>query len=147
MMINRIIFFIFLKIYSSRASALNCQFVPLCTGPVADHPEEMPGCSHGGGGHPELGRDPARDSTLWQVTKTGTNLKTLIALRAVLGLLSWCAICKFPYEILLEGFTNWLKFHSSHSNSFEDWAPADSIYGCPIFKWVAVTWLHGRVPG
>ena len=25
-------------------------------------------------------------------------------------------------------------------NSFEDWAPVDFIYGCPIFKWVAKTW-------
>ena len=29
-------------------------------------------------------------------------------------------------------------------NSFEDWAPVDFIYGCPIFKWVAVTWLGHR---
>ena len=34
-----------------------------------------------------------------------------------------------------------------HCNSFEDRAPEDEIYGCPIFKWVAVTWLHDRVPG
>ena len=30
---------------------------------------------------------------------------------------------------------------SSLCNSFEDRAPVDFIYGCPIFKWVAVTWL------
>ena len=29
---------------------------------------------------------------------------------------------------------------SSRCNSFEDWAPVDLIYGCPVFKWVAVTW-------
>ena len=32
-------------------------------------------------------------------------------------------------------------------NSFEDRAPVDFIYGCPIFKWVAETWPHDRVPG
>ena len=26
-------------------------------------------------------------------------------------------------------------------NSFKDRAPVDEIYACPIFKWVAVTWL------
>ena len=36
---------------------------------------------------------------------------------------------------------------SQVTNSFEDWAPVDFIYGCPIFKWVAGAWLHGRVPG
>ena len=25
-------------------------------------------------------------------------------------------------------------------NSFEDWAPIDFVYGCPIFKWVAAMW-------
>ena len=29
----------------------------------------------------------------------------------------------------------------------EDRAPVDEIYGCPIFKWVAETWLHHQVPG
>ena len=32
------------------------------------------------------------------------------------------------------------------SNSFEDRPPADFIYRCPIFKWVAVTWLNDRAP-
>ena len=34
----------------------------------------------------------------------------------------------------------------SHCNSFDDRAPVDEIYGCPIFKCVAVTWLNERVP-
>ena len=33
----------------------------------------------------------------------------------------------------------------SHCNLFKD--QADEIYGCPIFKRVADTWLHDRVPG
>ena len=32
-------------------------------------------------------------------------------------------------------------FKSSHCYPFEDHAPVDEIYGCTIFKWVAVTWL------
>ena len=36
---------------------------------------------------------------------------------------------------------------SSHCYSFEDQAPVDFIYGCPIFKWVAVTWLKDMAPG
>ena len=44
------------------------------------------------------------------------------------GLLSWCPILK-----------------SSHENSFEDRAPVDSIYGCPIFKWISLTWWRDRV--
>ena len=41
---------------------------------------------------------------------------------------------------------------SSLCNSFEDEAPVDEtpvdeIYGCPIFKWVAETWLKDRAPG
>ena len=35
-------------------------------------------------------------------------------------------------------------FKSSHCNSLDDWAPVDFIYGCPIFKWVAETWLHEK---
>ena len=27
-----------------------------------------------------------------------------------------------------------------------DWAPVDEIYGCPIFKWVSVTWLLRQDP-
>ena len=38
----------------------------------------------------------------------------------------------------LTGYTVML---SSLCNSFEDRAPVDGIYGCPIFTWVAVTWL------
>ena len=41
----------------------------------------------------------------------------------LLELLSWCPIL-------------------SHCKSFEDQAPVDEIYGCLIFKWVAMTWLH-----
>ena len=36
---------------------------------------------------------------------------------------------------------------SSLCNSFEDCAPVDEIYRCPIFKWVAVTWLKDRHQG
>ena len=36
-------------------------------------------------------------------------------------------------------------FLLSHCNSFDDRAPVDEIYGCPIFKWVEVTWLNDRV--
>ena len=38
-------------------------------------------------------------------------------------------------------------FKSSHCNSFEDRAPVDSIYGCPIIKWVAETWPHDNSQG
>ena len=31
-------------------------------------------------------------------------------------------------------------FRSSHCNSFEDRAPVDFIYGCPISTWVAESW-------
>ena len=48
----------------------------------------------------------------------------------LLGPLSWYPTCKW-----------------SHCNSFEDRAPVDEIYGCPIFEWVAGTWLKDRVPG
>ena len=34
-----------------------------------------------------------------------------------------------------------LLFSLSHCNSYEDRVPVDEIYGCPIFRWVAVTWL------
>ena len=37
-----------------------------------------------------------------------------------------------------------LSWLSSHCISCEDRVPVDFIYGCPIFKWVAVTWLKGR---
>ena len=42
----------------------------------------------------------------------------------LLGLLSWCL---------------------NHRNSFENRTPADFICGCPIFKWVAATWLHASI--
>ena len=42
--------------------------------------------------------------------------------------LSWCHIFKW-------------------SHSFEDGHPSIFIDGCPIFKWVAETWVHDRVPG
>ena len=38
-------------------------------------------------------------------------------------------------------------FQSSLCNSFDDWAPVDFIYRCPIFKWLAGTWQHDRVTG
>ena len=36
-------------------------------------------------------------------------------------------------------------FRSSQRNLFEDRAAIAEIYGWPIFKWVAETWLHDRV--
>ena len=36
---------------------------------------------------------------------------------------------------------------SNLSNSFEDRAPVDFTNRCPIFKWVAGTWLHDRDQG
>ena len=45
-----------------------------------------------------------------------------------------------PWILSCFPFLKW-----SHSNSFEHRAPADFIYGCPMFKLVAETWLHGRV--
>ena len=47
-----------------------------------------------------------------------------------LGLLSW-------YPVM------W----SSLCNSFQDQAPVDFIYGCLIFKWVAVSWFLDRALG
>ena len=48
----------------------------------------------------------------------------------------------------LPGLLFWYPiFESSGCNSFEDRAPVDQIYGCPIFKWVAKLCLHDRVPG
>ena len=44
----------------------------------------------------------------------------------------------------------WYWYHvmwSNLYNSFEDWAPIDFIYGCPIFNWVAETWLEDSAPG
>ena len=32
-------------------------------------------------------------------------------------------------------------------NSFEASTPSDFIYGCLVFKWVALTWLKDRAPG
>ena len=40
---------------------------------------------------------------------------------------------------------SWIK--SSQCNSFEVWLPADFIYMCLIFHWVAETSPHDRVPG
>ena len=49
---------------------------------------------------------------------------------------------------LLLGLLSWYPvIHSSLCNSFEGWAPVDEIYGWPIFKWDAVTWLNDRRPG
>ena len=45
-----------------------------------------------------------------------------------------------PWWPLLE-LLSWSPiFKSSHCNSFEDQAPVDEIYGCPIFKGAAETW-------
>ena len=35
----------------------------------------------------------------------------------------------------------------SHVVSLENSPLIDEIYGCPISKWVAETWLEARVPG
>ena len=40
-----------------------------------------------------------------------------------LGFLFWCPI-----------------FNLNLSNLFEDQAPVDEIYGCPMFKWIVETW-------
>ena len=65
--------------------------------------------------------------------------KTQHSLITDLGMLPW-----WP----LLGILSWYPiFKSRHCNSFEDQAPVNFIYGCLIFKWVAVTWLHDRVPG
>ena len=34
----------------------------------------------------------------------------------------------------------------SHRNTFEDRVPVYEIYGNPILKWVAVTWLKDMAP-
>ena len=49
--------------------------------------------------------------------------------------LDWFADLSFP------GLLTGAIFKSSHGNSFEDRAPVDFIYGCPIFKWVVKSWL------
>ena len=46
-----------------------------------------------------------------------------------------------PWWPLLEILSWYPVMKSSLCNSFEDRAPVDFIYGCPIFKWVAKTWL------
>ena len=52
-----------------------------------------------------------------------------------------------PWWPLLE-LPSWCpSFEASQCNSFQDRAPVDFIYGCPIFEWVAETWQHDRVPG
>ena len=53
-----------------------------------------------------------------------------ITLMAIAGLLTW-----YP------GI-----FKSRHCNAFQDWAPINEIYRCPISKWVAEIWQHCRVP-
>ena len=40
---------------------------------------------------------------------------------------------------------HWVKQNLCYT--FEDEASVDFIYRCRIFKWVAKTWLHNRVPG
>ena len=61
----------------------------------------------------------------WELTQWGPCTTQEIGhatWRPLLGLLSWCPC-----------------FMQRHCNSFEDRAPVDFIYGCPIFKWVAAT--------
>ena len=55
------------------------------------------------------------------------HVEVMSPLRPLLGPQSWCPT-----------------FKSSHSNSFEDRAPVDEIYGCPIFEWVAQVWSQGK---
>ena len=52
-----------------------------------------------------------------------------------------------PALVAITGTTLLSLFKSSHCNSFEDGAPVDFIYGCPICKWVAESWLYDRIPG
>ena len=51
-----------------------------------------------------------------------------------------------PWWSLLGRIPWYPAMKSSLCNSFEDRTPADGIYGCSIFKWVAVISLHERVP-
>ena len=51
------------------------------------------------------------------------------------------------WQPLLEQLSWYPVMLSSLCNSFEDRAPIDFIYGCPIFKWVAETWFSDRAPG
>ena len=51
---------------------------------------------------------------------------------------SWSGLIKLgPGSVML----------SSLSYSFKDKAPVDLIYECLLFKWLAETWQHDRVPG
>ena len=65
---------------------------------------------------------------------------------SLLVLLSWCPIlsqaivCSFFPSVWLVVLIKY------HSDSFGDWAHVDEIHGCLIFRWVAETWLHDRVP-
>ena len=49
-------------------------------------------------------------------------------------------------KLSLLGLLSWYPFiYSSVCNSFEDRPPVDLIYGWPILKWVAVTWIIGII--
>ena len=58
-----------------------------------------------------------------------------------------CNKSMLPWQLLLRPLSWCPIFKSSHCNSFEDRAPVDFIYGCPIFKWVSepylMTYSHG----
>ena len=56
------------------------------------------------------------------------------------------SFCMWPWQPSMEQLFWYPIFNSHHCNSFEDWAPVDFIYGCPIFKWVTQTLTHDRVP-
>ena len=55
------------------------------------------------------------------------------------------------WEMVLQSnaASHWLDTNqdSALCSSFEDGTPVYVICGYPIFKWVAGTWLHDRVPG
>ena len=49
--------------------------------------------------------------------------------------------CQSPWWRILDILSWYPVMSSSLCNSFEDRVP-----GCPIFKWVAMTWLNDRIP-
>ena len=69
-------------------------------------------------------------SKFWSNLEFSGNISGMAAWWILLGLLSW-----YPL------------WSPSLCSSFEDLAPVDEIYGCPIFKCAAVTWLKDRAPG
>ena len=54
----------------------------------------------------------------------------------------WCFLTRLSPSISIQE----LLLKVSRCNSFDDRAPVDFIYGCPIFRWVSETWLHDKIP-